>query len=158
MAPLSTVAGISSSGAGTSSFHRETIFALARSLAKIPDVGWNEVERALFVHCPKIGEDYQVIIFFYICFDIYLLDYFFLCTSSYISTESAISLDTYVWWEINFVGRHSSGLMMSMLMTIFKNSSFSDKKVACSTMLKYLKFIVKMEIALEQSARFYLYF
>ena len=60
MAPLSTVAS-SPSSTGTS-FHRETIFALGRSLAKIPDVGWNEVERALFVHCPKIGDDNQVII------------------------------------------------------------------------------------------------
>ena len=59
MAPFATVAS-SPSAMGTS-FHRETIFALARSLAKIPDVGWNEVERALFVHCPKIGEDNQVI-------------------------------------------------------------------------------------------------
>ena len=30
-----------------------------------------------------------------------------------------------------------SGLMMSMLMTIISNSTFSEKKVACSTMLKY---------------------
>ena len=29
------------------------------------------------------------------------------------------------------------GLMMSMLMTIFSNSSFCNKKVACSTMLEY---------------------
>ena len=57
MAPLSTVA--SSPWSTGASFHRETIFALARSLAKIPDVGWNEVERALFVHCPKIGDDNQ---------------------------------------------------------------------------------------------------
>ena len=60
MAPFATVAS-SPSAATETSFHRETIFALARSLAKIPDVGWNEVERALFVHCPKIGEDNQVI-------------------------------------------------------------------------------------------------
>ena len=58
MAPFSTVAPSAAMG---TSFHRETIFALARSLAKIPDVGWNDVERALFFHCPKIGEDNQVI-------------------------------------------------------------------------------------------------
>ena len=28
-------------------------------------------------------------------------------------------------------------MLMSMLMTIFSNSSFCDKKVACSSMLKY---------------------
>ena len=34
-------------------------------------------------------------------------------------------------------GEFLPGMLMSMLMTIFSNSSFCDKKVACSIMLKY---------------------
>ena len=38
-----------------------------------------------------------------------------------------------------------TGLMMSMLMTIFSNSNSTDKKVACSTMLKYDQSTYKYE-------------
>ena len=62
------------------------------------------------------------------------------------------SLDEVLWnsrqWRVNhatfdagviFFHRvdYLAGLMMSMLMTIFSNSTTSGKKVACSTMLKY---------------------
>jgi hypothetical protein len=40
----------------SSSFYRDTMFALSRSLAKIPNVEWIEVERAMFAHCPKTDE------------------------------------------------------------------------------------------------------
>ena len=59
MAPLSKMSS-SAPPPSAGTFHRETIFALARSLAKIPDVEWGEVERALFVHCPKFGKEGQV--------------------------------------------------------------------------------------------------
>ena len=39
--------------------------------------------------------------------------------------------------KVTFLGIFVAGILMSMLMTIFSSSSFCDKKVACSNMLKY---------------------
>ena len=51
------------------------------------------------------------------------------------SSERAFFDDIVTFYD--FAGAPPAGLMMSMLMTIFSNSSFSTKKVACSTMLEY---------------------
>ena len=45
-------------GGGSSHFYRSTIFSLARCLAQIPDVGWEEAIRdPLFSQCPQEDKD-----------------------------------------------------------------------------------------------------
>ena len=62
--------------------------------------------------------------------------------SLYLEKKSVFQLLALTSKQPGYPSRHGyrqelSGLMMSMLMTIFSNSSFCDKKVACSTMLEY---------------------